>query len=107
MRVRTHGILVPQRWLPAFPRSAAPVAIYTKDFSKTGFGFVAHQQYFPGEHVRVILATFWMEIAVRRCRRLGPACYEAGGTLLERHDPSLEAFLNQQEFLNQQDTSSP
>ncbi len=96
MRVRTSGILIPRRWLPAFPRSTAPELIYTKDFSKTGFGFVTHQQYFPGEHVRVVLATFWMEIVIRRCRRLGPDCFEAGGTLLERHDMSLEAFLDTQ-----------
>jgi hypothetical protein len=101
MRVRTSGILIPRRWLPAFPRNAAPEVIYTKDFSKSGFGFVTHQQYFPGEQVRVILATFWMEIVIRRCRRLGSDCYEAGGTLLQRHDASLEAFLDTY------DTNSP
>ena len=97
MRVRTSGILVSQRWLPAFPRTAKPVVIYTKDFSKSGFGFLTHQQYYPGEHVRVILATFWMEIAIRRCRRLGPNCFEVGGTLLQRHDVSLEAFCDTQD----------
>jgi hypothetical protein len=94
MRVRTSGILIPRRWLPAFPRVASPLAIYTNDFSKTGFGFIAHQQWFPGEHVRVLLATFWMEIAIRRCRRLGPGCFEVGGTLIEKHDESLDAFLD-------------
>lgn len=97
MRVRTSGILVAQRWLPAFPRTTEPAVIYTKDFSKSGFGFVTHQQYYPGEQVRVILATFWMEISIRRCRRLGPNCYEAGGTLLQRHDVSLEAFCDNRE----------
>ena len=93
MRVRTSGILIPRRWLPAFPRRQRQDDLH-EGFLKTGFGFVTHQQYFPGEHVRVILATFWMEIVIRRCRRLGPGCFEAGGILLERHDTSLEAFLD-------------
>ena len=91
-RVRTRGVLFPRCWLPAFPRSPEPQAIFTKDFSKTGFGFLAHEQYFPGEQVRVLLATFWMEISIRRCRRLGPECFELGGMLIHRHDASLRAF---------------
>jgi hypothetical protein len=93
-RARTQGILIPRKWLPVFPRSVTPKLIYTKDFSKTGFGFLAHQQYYPGERIRALLATFWMEILIQRCRRLGPNCYESGGTLLEQHDGSLEAFLD-------------
>lgn len=91
-RVRTSGILIPDGWLPALPRRRSPSTIYTKDFSKTGFGFVADQQYFPGEQVRILLATFWMEIMICRCRRLGRMCFEAGGTLLKRHDPTQDAF---------------
>lgn len=91
-RVRTHGVLYPERPLPAFPRPAEPVAIYTGDFSKTGFGFLAADQYYPGEEVRILLATFWMRVTIRRCRRLGEACYELGGSLTARRDPSAEAF---------------
>ncbi len=91
-RVRTRGILIPTRWLPSMPRTTAPIAIYTKDFSKTGFGFLSDRQFFPGEEVRILLATFWMDIAVRRCRRLGECCYESGGSLLQQHDPSPGAF---------------
>lgn len=93
-RVRTTGILYPRQWLPSFPRTVTPRPIYTKDFSKTGFGFIARQQYYPGERVRVLLATFWMELTVQRCRRLGPNCFETGSTLLEQHEPSLDAFLD-------------
>ena len=100
-RVRTRGIWIPRKWLPAFPRRATPQLIYTKDFSKTGFGFVADQQVFPGEQARIILATFWMEVAIRRCRRLGPDCYEVGGTLLARHDTSLEAFFDIDQVLTE------
>ena len=95
-RARTVGILVPVECLPAFPRRATPSIIFTKDFSKSGFGFVADRQYFPGEQVRILLATFWMEINVCRCRRLSPACFEVGGTLHRRHDESLDAFAGLQ-----------
>ncbi len=91
-RVRTHGVLLPESWLPAFPRDPEPIAIYTADFSKTGFGFVAAEQFYPCEEVRILLATFWMRVKIRRCRRMGDACYAIGGTLTSRHDPAAEAF---------------
>lgn len=91
-RVRTRGVLVSQQDLPAFPRSKEPRLIYTRDFSKTGFGFVASHQYYPGEVVRVILATFWMSVRVRRSLRVGPNCFQVGGTLNHQFDPSEEAF---------------
>ena len=91
-RARTHGVLIPETDLPAFPRASDPLAIYTSDFSKTGFGFVAPEQFYPGEDVRIVLATFWMRVTVRRCRRLGAECYEVGAVLVSRSDPSAEAF---------------
>jgi hypothetical protein len=93
-RVRTTGILYPRQWLPVFPRTITARPIYTKDFSKSGFGFIARRQYYPGERVRILLATFWMEIAIQRCCRLGPNCFVTGSTLLEQHEPSLDAFLD-------------
>jgi len=91
-RVRTRGILIPETWLPAFPRNQQLALIYTKDFSKTGFSCLSHEQYFPEETVRVILATFWMQIRIRRCRRLSASCFELGADLLQQHAPSDEAF---------------
>ena len=92
-RVRTRGILIPESWLPAFPRHRQPALIYTRDFSRTGFGCLSHEQYFPGETVRVLLATFWMQIEIRRCRRLGASRFELGAALLHQHAPSDEAFV--------------
>ncbi len=91
-RVRTHGVLIPEQWLPAFQRSAEPTMIYTCDFSKNGFGFVSAEQYYPGEVTRILLATFWMRITIRRCRRLGPSCYDCGATLNSQHEQSVDAF---------------
>lgn len=91
-RVRTRCIVVPEYWLPAFPRCEHPELAYTKDFSKTGFGFLFSHQLYPGEHVRVLLATFWMEVRICRCRRLGVSCFETGGELVHMRQPSEDAF---------------
>ena len=91
-RVRTTCIVIPVVWLPAFPRSPEPQIAYTKDFSKTGFGFLLSNQLYPGEVFRVLLATFWMEVKICGSRRLGDHCFEIGSELLTTHDPSAEAF---------------
>lgn len=91
-RVRTRCVIVPEYWLPAFPRCETPELAYTRDFSKTGFGFLLHKQLYPGEHIRVLLATFWMEVRITRCRRLGERCFEVGGELVHTNEPSEEAF---------------
>ena len=91
-RIRTRGLLRLESWYPAFDRKPELLVIYTNDFSKTGFGFIAPAQFYPGEVVQIYLATFWMRVTVRRCRRLGPNCYESGGTLLSRRDPDDEAI---------------
>jgi len=92
-RVRTRGLLMLESWYPSMNRLPVLQTIYTVDFSKTGFGFLAAEQFYPGEVVQVFLATFWMRITVRRCRRWGAHCYNGGGTLLDRHDPNDEARL--------------
>ncbi|MEM8672064.1 MAG: PilZ domain-containing protein [Planctomycetota bacterium] len=91
-RVRTRCVIVPQKWLPAFSRKPEPQLAYTKDFSKTGFGFLVPEQMYPCEEVRVILATFWMEVRIRRSRRLGDNCFEVGGELVRTNEPTMRAF---------------
>lgn len=92
IRVRTRGLAIPDSWLPALPRRLEGIGIYTSDFSRTGFGFVADRQFFPTETVRILLPTFWMRVNVVRARRLGPRCFENGAELAQRLDPSLDAF---------------
>ena len=91
-RVRAYGVLMPEKTLPAIPRVPSPQLIFTKDFSKCGVGILGHNQFYPGEQVRVILAKFWLQLQVRRCRRLGEDCYEIGASLLAIRDESLDAF---------------
>jgi hypothetical protein len=92
LRARTQGVLFPTAPLSAFPRPKLAMGIYTSDFSKYGFGFIASEQFWPEEEVRVVLQTFWMKVKVVRCRCLGPKCYEMGCDLIRRENPSLAAF---------------
>lgn len=91
-RVRTVGVIYSEISLPVFQRSSDPCLIYTCDFSRTGCGFLASEQYYPGEVIRVLLSTFWMRVRVRRSRRLGPSCFEVGAVLQSQHEPTMEAF---------------
>jgi hypothetical protein len=93
--VRTTGLMIVERCLPARESMPKPSLIYTKDFSKNGFGFVAAREYYPGEVVRVLVATFWMRIRLRRCYRIGPNCFECGGILISQSEPSMDAFNRQ------------
>jgi len=92
VRVRTHGVAVPEKTVPAIPRPFKALGIFTSDFSRHGFGFMADRQFFPTEVVRIILPTFWMRVNVVRCRRLGTLCFENGAELVQRLDPSDRAF---------------
>jgi hypothetical protein len=99
LMVRTRCILIPESPLPAFPRSAEPAAVYTSDLSRNGLGFIAPQQYYPEEEIRLILPTMWLRGSIARSRRLGPHCFQIGARLLSKHEPSLEAFSVLDELL--------
>ena len=90
--IRTRALLWSEVALPFRPRNSAPHGIYTRDFSRTGSGFLSAIEFFPEEELRVILPTFWVRLRVARVRRLGNCCYEVGTTLLQKYAPSDEAF---------------
>lgn len=92
MRARAYGILSSEKALPAFPRDPEPIGIYTTDFSKTGIGFIAAEEFLPEETVRITLPTFWTHVRISRCNKLGPNCFQVGGVLISRHAPSPRAF---------------
>jgi len=85
MRARTKGLLLPEGQLPAFPREANHIGIYTNDFSRNSFGIVSPIQFWPEEVVRILLPTFWMSGRVVRARYLGPNCFEIGCMLICRY----------------------
>jgi hypothetical protein len=92
MKVRTMAILLHEQSLPTVSRREQPVGVYTKDFSRRGCGFLAAQQMYPEEIVRILLPNFWIRLHIVRARRVGPSCYEMGGELMEQHQPSDGAF---------------
>ena len=92
LKIRAHGVLGFERDLPFRPRTTEPIGIYTRDFSRSGMGFLAPLEIYPGEQVRIVLPTFWLQLEVVRARRITSKCYEIGARLVRRHDPSLDAF---------------
>ncbi|QDT02294.1 hypothetical protein K227x_06700 [Rubripirellula lacrimiformis] len=93
LKIRTHGLMWFERSLPFCPRSSDPVVIYTRDFSRVGAGWLCPFEVYPEESVRIVLPTFWVQLRVARTRRITSKCYEIGGALIERHDPSPDAFV--------------
>jgi len=64
----------------------ASLGAYTKDISRTGVAFLSPVQLFPRDVVHLVLpGPKKAEIQVRRCRRLGVACYECGGLFMTPH----------------------
>ena len=52
-RVRTRGLLVLESWYPSMDRRPELMTIFTKDFSKTGVGFLAPRTvFFPARSSR-------------------------------------------------------
>jgi hypothetical protein len=92
LKIRTHGLLWFDVSLPFRPRADTPIGIYTRDFSRQGAGFLSPFEIYPEERVRITLPTFWVQLHVVRARRITSKCYEIGALLLQRLDPSPDAF---------------
>lgn len=92
LKIRSHGLMWFERTLPFLTRTTEPTPVYTKDFSRSGLGFLAPTQLFPGESVRILLATFWVQLNVVRARRITSKCYEIGATLVAHRESSADAF---------------
>jgi hypothetical protein len=92
IRVRAMAILVPELSPPALPRPTAAMGVYTGDFSRKGISFLASQQFWPEEIVRLVLQTFWIRVRVVRQRYHGRRCFESGCELVSRHGADPVAF---------------
>ncbi len=75
----------PLRRTGILQKGEAFYAIYTKDLSRMGVGFLSPIQLFPREHITVWLPQQKLRLITARCRRLERACYECG-TLFDGHD---------------------
>jgi hypothetical protein len=81
LRVRSEAIIVSHS-MPFFATYEwRELKIYTKDLSKTGAGILSHIQHWPGETFWLLILGRRLLITVRRCRRLGPHCFEVGGSI--------------------------
>ncbi|MCH7865187.1 MAG: hypothetical protein IIC56_08255 [Proteobacteria bacterium] len=75
---RTKAVLQLETSLPAVPRKTEYVAVYSRDLSKSGVGFLHSEQLYPGEKCLLLLPTHTMPIDVMSCRKLNTQCYLVG-----------------------------
>ncbi|MFG0262633.1 MAG: hypothetical protein ACF788_09610 [Novipirellula sp. JB048] len=90
--IRTRSLAWAEVALPFRQRANDPIGIYTRDFSKTGSGFLTPIEFYPEEELRIVLPAFWVRVRVVRSRRIGQRCFEVGARLLQKYAPSSEAF---------------
>jgi hypothetical protein len=75
MHMRETGILL---------RGAERHAVYTKDVSPKGVGFLGPVQIFPGERIIMVLHdASKLDLELRRCRRVAEQCYECGTVFVD------------------------
>lgn len=76
---RRKAVIEHRQTLPAKPRASAWHAVYMKNISRQGLGFLHSEQLFPSEQMRIMLADdILREIEVIHCRRIQRSCYEIG-----------------------------
>ncbi|TWU37399.1 PilZ domain-containing protein [Novipirellula artificiosorum] len=90
--IRRRALLWPELHLPFVERGDVPVGIYTRDFSRSGAGFLSPIEFYPEEEVRIVVPHFWVRVRVTRARRVGETCYETGAVLMQKFEPSADAF---------------
>jgi len=88
MNYRTKILIELGTSLPAIQRKPGKQVVLMRDISRKGAGFLHAEQLYPGELVRLSLATGPMMAQVTRCIRHNPHCYEVGA---EFYDPLLGA----------------
>jgi len=79
--VRARGILFYRQTLPAIERRQGPHLVLIRNISRSGIGFLHHEQLFPHERF-----TLWVEgkrrveVEIAGCRRLHANCFDVGVT---------------------------
>ena len=74
----TQCLLEIAQSLPAVPRQAGFCRAWTRDIARGGMSLLHSEQLYPGERLRLWLASGRMECRVRRCRRHNASCFEIG-----------------------------
>ena len=70
--------------LPAIQRSSGWMRVLVRNVSRCGIGFWHGEAMYPLEQALIVLPNGVQRILeVRRCRRVGPSCFEIGGEFSE------------------------
>ncbi len=80
----TAGIQFASRPLASLVAQGEPElfgTVLVKDISKSGIAILYHHQIYPGEQFSVYLNGRVINVIAKRCRRLGPCCYEVGAVI--------------------------
>jgi len=73
------GVMQYQRTYPWLRRSNGYYRVMIRDVSRGGIGFLHSEEMFPDEKARfVFLNGTERGLIVKRCRRIGPKCYQIG-----------------------------
>ena len=76
---RVDGVLQYRSTYPWLRRSNRYQKILIRDISRGGVGFLHSEEMYPDENARfVFLNGTERGLTVKRCRRIGPRCYEIG-----------------------------
>lgn len=68
----------------------AHYAVYTKDICRSGVAFLHAHQLFPGDRVRLFLASgLVLSLVIRRSIQIRDQCFECGGELVATRRPSV------------------
>lgn len=76
-----------QNGLPAMRRPSTWVRVLVQNVSRDGMGFWHSEAMFPLEQALIVLPNGIQRLfEVRRCRRVGPSCFDVGGVFSELID---------------------
>ncbi len=84
-----NAALRSRKTFPAICRSEIWSRVLLRNISRCGAGFIHSEQLFPDEEALIVLPNGSQRILqVKRCRRLGPKCFEVGCKFTDRSGDS-------------------
>lgn len=84
---KVEAALQYQSGLPTMQRSSRWMRVLVRNVSRCGIGFWHGEAMYPLEQALIVLPNGVRRILeIRRCRRVGPSCFEIGGEFSELLD---------------------
>jgi len=105
VRFRSPAVLEYTRPLPAMPRQRQQFLVYLKDISRSGVGFIHHEQLYPKEQMRLTIPPGEIAdkygrkdglIEIARCTRVQDRCFVVGAAFVDgdQASPSTASAAN-------------